>query len=183
MLIDQTLLPAKSRYLTDHEMNLIPQSLAKEIDLRRVKLIARAHNPLAIGRILCRGYTVYWKNYPEDFTHQSIELQAVLIHELCHVWQYATGRLSALSYICNPKNWVYGYPLKQGTRFDNLPAEQQADLMQDWYRMNNGLPPCRMADSGNCPSPLWINSVIPFDFDPPIRAKRPLAEKQTPLIS
>ena len=98
--------PTPMRALKADETSLFPEGFTSQIDMGRVRLIGRVHNPFAIGKIVARGYDLYWKDYPEDFTQQSLCAQALLMHELCHVWQYASGRLTAWSYLTRPKNWI-----------------------------------------------------------------------------
>jgi hypothetical protein len=152
---------AASRYLTPTEIALFPDDFTRQFECARVRLINRPHNPLARGKILVRGYDIYWANYPEDFTRCALPLQALLVHELCHVWQYATGRLSAFRYLTRPRNWVYGYDIRRGA-FDAHPIEQQADLLQDWFTVNAGGPPSRYAKQTPHPSREEINAVVPF---------------------
>ncbi len=157
--------PEGVRGLTAQEIALFSQSFTKEFEIERVRLINRYHNPFAKRKILVRGYDIYWENYPEDFTIQSLTVRALLMHELCHVWQYATGRLSLWRYITQPKNWFYGYEFNEAQNFDDYPIEKQADLLQDWYIMNHGLPSCHH-DKGSCAPELnQLNSLIPFAWD------------------
>lgn len=160
------ILKAAWRHLSAHEIALIPQSFASQIDIHAVRLIDRAHNPLAAGRIVCRGNDIYWKAYPKDFSLCSIGIQALLIHELCHVWQYSHGKLTALRYLCNPRAWKYGYEFSSLKCFAEYPTEQQADLLQDWYAVHCGLRPSRYCRMASPPSTAQIKAVVPFTFDP-----------------
>ena len=159
----------RTRGLTPDEIALLPRGFTSHIDINRVRFIGRTHNPFAYGKILVRGYNIYWKTYPADFARTSLAQQAILIHELCHVWQYATGRLSAVSYLTQPKNWAYGYHYEPRKSFDDYAIERQADLLQDWYAMNHGAPPSRYDRQSQVPTLSQINAVIPFMWDmPPI---------------
>lgn len=151
------------RHLTQHEQALVPEGFRAELDLDMVRLIPRAHNIFARGKILVRGYYIYWPETPADFTRHDILLQSVLIHELCHVWQYKTGRLTAFRYLVNPANWRYSYVFDPAKSFDDYPIEKQADLLQDWYLMNKGAKPCRY--TGEPPTLAQINAVVPFKTD------------------
>ena len=131
----------------------------------RLRLINRTHNPFAAGKILVRGYNIYWKNYPEDFTQQSLKVQALLMHELCHVWQYASGRLTAWRYLSRPRNWAYGYVFDPDKDFDDYPTERQADLLQDWFVMNKGGAPLRRLKNSPAPSLKQMNAAVPFIWD------------------
>ncbi len=173
-------LKAAWRHLSAAEIALIPQSFASQIDIGRVRLIDRAHNPLAIGRILCRGHDIYWKAYPEDFCKQSVAMQALLIHELCHVWQYTHGTLTALRYLCNPRAWKYGYEFEPSKPFTAYPTEQQADFLQDWYAVNCAKQPHRYCQSVTAPSAEQINAVIPFAFDPIVTPQNTSPQSASP---
>jgi len=154
---------AEIRTLTEHELAIIPAGLRAVMDIDKVRLILRAHNIFARHKILVRGYDIYWPEAPTDFTRLDPLLQSVLIHELCHVWQYQTGRLTALRYLMNPFNWRYNYTFDPDKSFDDYPIEKQADLLQDWFLMNKGARPCRYV--GDAPTLEQMNAVIPFQVD------------------
>jgi len=170
----------KRRGLTHDEIALFPADFIAHIDIARLRLIGRAHNPLAIGKILVRGYDIYWKNYPADFTQESLSMRSLLMHELCHVWQYATQRLTAWSYITQPKNWIYGYAFDSDKNFDDYAIETQADLLQDWFHMNHGAKPCRHRRDTPAPSLTQINAVVPFEWDTPPSDN--LEEHRLPIV-
>lgn len=130
------------------------------MDLTQVRLRSRPHNPFARNKILVRGYDIYWPDTPADFTRYDLLMQSVLIHELCHVWQYKTGRLTALRYLINPANWIYSYTFDAAKTFEDYPIEKQADLLQDWFLMNAGAEPCRY--KGIPPTLAEINETVPF---------------------
>ena len=156
----------KTRQLTDKEIAALPAGFASAFDVNAVTFLDRAHNPFARNKILCRGPKLYWQNYPEDFTRKSLVIQSLLVHELCHVWQYETGRLTAFSYLIDPRNWFYSYRMREGAKFDDYPTEKQADLLQDWFLVNRGSKPLRYDNKGPRPSKDWLNAIVPFDFAP-----------------
>ena len=152
------------RHLSAHEMRSLPSGFTQSFDIRAVELIDRRHNPFAQNKILCRGPCLYWQNYPADFTRKPLIIQSLLVHELCHVWQYETGRLSAFSYLIDPRNWIYNYVVKAETKFDDYPTEKQADLLQDWFLVNSGAKALRYSPKGGTPTKNWLNSVVPFQW-------------------
>jgi len=155
-----------SRQLTAREISALPQSFTDSFDIHAVKLINRRHNLFAHNKIVCRGPRLYWPNYPRDFTRQTLTIQSLLIHELCHVWQYETGRLTAAKYLLDPRNWIYSYSVDENAGFDDYPTEKQADLLQDWFLMNSGSLPLRYArQDGKIPSQDWLNRVVPFAWN------------------
>lgn len=153
---------ATSRHLSSDEIAHLPLVFAQAFDISAVRLIDREHNPFARNKIVCRGAHLYWQDHPKNFTHAPLLIQSLLVHELCHVWQYETGRLTALRYLIDPRNWRYSYRVKNGAKFDDYPTEKQADLMQDWFLVNSGAAPLRFDRKGTMPTKDWLNSVVPF---------------------
>ena len=64
---------------------------------------------------------------------------AILQHELQHVLDFATGRLSSLGYLCLPKNWTYRLPLPDHWDWRRLGAEQRAVLAEKLWRAEQGM--------------------------------------------
>jgi len=153
-----------SRHLSSHEIAALPAGFTRSFDIESVEFLNRAHNPFAKNKILCRGHKLYWQNFPQDFTLKPLIIQSLLVHELCHVWQYETGRLSAASYLIDPRNWFYNYRVKQGAAFDDYPTEKQADLLQDWFLVNSRANPLRFDRKGSQPTRDWLNNIVPFKW-------------------
>lgn len=154
----------RSRALLRGEISLIPPSFQAALPLKDIRLISRAHNPFALGKILVRDSKIYWPEAPADFTRESLTLQAILIHELCHVWQYRTDHLTALRYLTRPANWAYKYAYNSTKKFEDYPIEKQADLMQDWYRVNRGGTLACCAPGYATPTRTQLNALIPFEW-------------------
>lgn len=157
-------MPVDTRQLTEKEIAALPNGFIATFDLKAVTFINRPHNPFAKNKILCRGYRLYWPNHPKDFTRETLIIQSLLVHELCHVWQYETGRLTAFRYLIDPRNWVYSYRVRESAKFDDYPTEKQADLLQDWFLVNHGGRPLRFDPNGPRPSKEWLNNVVPFKW-------------------
>jgi hypothetical protein len=155
----------KSRHLTEAEIRALPAGFTNHFDIQSVTLVDRAHNPFARNKILCRGPRIFWPKHPRDFTLETLTIQSLLIHELCHVWQYETGRLTAARYLLDPRNWIYSYSVTENADFDDYPTEKQADLLQDWFLVNSGSIPLRYSHGGIIPSRNWLNQVVPFDWN------------------
>lgn len=154
-----------TRHLSTPEIDALPAGFTQSFEIENVTLIDRAHNIFARNKILCRGPKLYWPDHPMDFTREPLIIQSLLMHELCHVWQYETGRLTAFRYIAGPRNWVYSYAVKPNADFDDYPTEKQADLLQDWFLVNSGVKPMRYK-AGDAPIPdkNWLNQVVPFEW-------------------
>ncbi len=164
----------KTRNLFSEEIALFPKNFCNVINIQAVRLINCAHNPFATKKILVRHNQIFWPGCPDNFANESIEIQAPLMHEFCHVWQYHTGRLTALGYLTNPFNWMYNYKFKTEKDFDDYPIEKQADLMQDWFRLNMGYKACRHASATTPPTCQQINAIIPFDWQDKTPVQRAL---------
>lgn len=139
------------RPLSDPERALLPAPLARAVDLARVRIKRRYHNPLAAIRRLTvvRGYDVYWAEAPAEAT-TALE-RAHLAHELVHVWQYKAKGRSGVSILMER---AYRYELRTGLRFADLGAEQQASLVEDLVRLRAGLPPRWTSTSGGASAGL-----------------------------
>lgn len=158
-------MPINSRHLSEAEITHLPASFTRSFSIHDAQLIDRVHNPFAKNKIVCRGPRLYWPNHPKDFTRQTLIIQSLLIHELCHVWQYETGRLTVFRYLIDPRNWIYSYEVRENAKFDDYPTEKQADLLQDWFLVNSGSMPLRYAlQDGVIPTKDWLNTVVPFHW-------------------
>ena len=158
------IMTAQSRHLSKHEIAALPDGFTESFNIKSVEFIDRAHNPFAKNKILCRGHKLFWQNYPQDFTRMPLIIQSLLVHELCHVWQYETSRLTAARYLFDPRNWYYNYRVKEGAVFDDYRTEKQADLLQDWFLVNSGAQPLRFDQKGPTPTQEWLNLVVPFQW-------------------
>ncbi len=88
----------------------------------RVAALWRGHAP-----VLTRGRRIYWPGAGEDLSRSPL-----LQHEAQHVLDFATGRLSALGYLLNPRNWTYRLPADWD--WSRLGAEQRAVLAERLWR-------------------------------------------------
>ena len=164
----------KRRKLLPAEQNLFPLSFRKAINIGNLTLIYSAHNifvsgkipfpPFKDAKILARPNRIYWPNCPDDFTKASIVNQSTLMHELCHIWQYHTGRLSTVGYATRPKGWFYKYHFDPKKKFDDYPTEKQADLLQDWYLLNKGKKATNFQQRTSPPTKDQINKIVPFQW-------------------
>lgn len=86
------------------------------------------------------GQAIWWPDAPEDLSRPGLERRmSILQHELQHVLEFASGDLSVLGYALLPFNWTYRYRLKPETRWQDLGAEQRAQLVQDYWLAARGL--------------------------------------------
>lgn len=131
------------RALTDGERRLIKGEFGDAVALDAVRLLGtpwpfdRAFVP---GRWFGQDW-VFWpgRSLPEDFAVAPVALQAVLIHEMVHVWQarsgvnLLTGKLKAGD---GPS--AYGYPAAP-CGWEALNIEQQAMTVEHRFRAARGL--------------------------------------------
>ena len=156
--VESILRGAPERGLTEGERALVPPELAEAINLGAVRIRDRAHNPFALGKLLVRGDVIHWHGAPADVSQAQPAMQALLMHELAHVWQYRTGRLSAWRYLTEPANWRYHYLPNTDLRLDDYAVEEQADIIEDWFRQRQGYP---LANWRERPPPAgWLETVV-----------------------
>jgi len=109
----------------------VPLIVPRAAWLARLTVLWRGHVP-----ILTRGRRIYWPGAVADFS-TAPNAMAVLQHELQHVLDFSTGRLSSLGYLLNPKNWTYRLP--DDRDWPRLGAEQRAVLAERLWRAEQGL--------------------------------------------
>lgn len=132
------------RGLTLGEQRLIRAEFGEAVRLDEVRLAAM---PWPLDRAFVPGVGfgrswVCWpgRGLPDDFAAAPLPLQAVLIHEMVHVWQaqngvnLLTGKLRAGD---GPS--AYRYPPSR-CGWDGLNIEQQAMAVEHRFRANRGQP-------------------------------------------
>jgi hypothetical protein len=62
-------------------------------------------------------------------------MDAILAHELTHIWQFTHGRVPPDTIVKEPQAWFDGsvYKYKAGADWNTYNLEQQAQIVQDWY--------------------------------------------------
>jgi hypothetical protein len=130
---------ASSRALTPAEIAALPDALptrtARLVDAEH--WVSRAARWLGRGpQIVVRGARIFWPGAPGDMSADPARL-ALLAHEATHVRQYAQG-MTLLRYALRERG-VYHYRL-DGRAFDAYGYEQQAAIIEDWVRLDLGLP-------------------------------------------
>ena len=66
---------------------------------------------------------------------------AVLQHELQHVLDYRQGRMTALRYLADPREWTYDWRLKPGADWRSYGAEQRASIAEHLWRIDHDVAP------------------------------------------
>ena len=150
-----------SRRLSTAEIAGLPPGLVAAVDVENVELVA-VHSwvsrlAILVGRgpqIVVRGRRVFWPGLTADMSHDRIAM-SLLAHELVHVWQYAKG-MTLWRYIWRERG-VYAYRL-DGREFTAYGYEQQAAMVEDWARLNGGLP-ARWGEKVDKPA---LEAIVPF---------------------
>ena len=96
-----------------------------------------------------------WPNASRDFAGTAD--MAVLQHELQHLLEFATGRLSVAGYLLLPRNWTYRWGLGPELRWDRLGAEQRASVVEALWRAERSPAAAQMAAD--------LRAVIPWARD------------------
>jgi hypothetical protein len=133
------------RRLTDAERSLAAEVFGDSLVLSSIRFlpapwpITRAFVP---GRWLGRDWIVWPKqSLPSDLSEAPLRLQALLVHELTHVWQsqhgvnLLTGKLRA-----GDRTASYRYPLGNDCDWRGLNIEQQAMVVEHRFRLSRGEP-------------------------------------------
>lgn len=145
------------RSLTEGERRLAIGEFGAALDLDRVRLLA---SPWPFDRAFVPGHWfgrdwILWPiaSLPDDFETAPLSLQAVLIHELVHVWQAQVGvNLLAGKIRAGDGPSAYGYP-QAPCGWDDLNIEQQAMAVEHRFRASRGqaVPDGASLYAGLCP--------------------------------
>jgi hypothetical protein len=114
----------------------------------RPRIVSKAHPGARIAAawrgsvpILTRGDAIFWPGAPPDLSEAGPRGLAILQHELQHVLDYRSGRLTAARYLGDPREWTYGVEDAIPRGFDRLGAEQRATLAERLWLAENGFRP------------------------------------------
>lgn len=141
--------PYKERLLTDDEKNLARGVFGSTLPYGAIWLsngLGLGQRPYTIPHPLHLGsYVVHFGPAGfDDATDSSVMIlgmkaDAVLVHELTHVWQ-GTNRRNPFDYIVDSLYnqfrfgaGAYDYELTDGATWSDFSAEQQAHIVEDWY--------------------------------------------------
>lgn len=134
------------RPLTASEIAALPPGLVAAVPVEDVRLVDRHHPVSRFSQvfrghalIVVRGLHIFWPDLPDDLSRNKAHL-TILAHELVHVWQYCGG-MTLFHYlvrdiVCNYGR--YNYRLKPEKAFKDYAFEQQAAMMEDWMRLQEG---------------------------------------------
>jgi hypothetical protein len=134
------------RPLTDGERALAHGMFGAAIDYDRVRLHRAKWWPFQPRQYIMAPDGDIWFHpqgsaWREDYAEAGIDLQALLIHELTHVWQHQSGinLLLRRHPFCR-----YAYDLTPGKPLARYGIEQQAMIVEDMFRLRRTGAPTQM---------------------------------------
>jgi hypothetical protein len=146
------------RPLTTDEVELGRSIYGESLALSRVRVVeaAVANAPTTLGNQI---------RISPGFSLADAEGRGVLIHELGHVWQYQTQGTGYIteSLVCQigamiatgDRNAAYlNYHLTAQSSIDDFPAEEQAQIIQDYYEIT-------VRYAGAAQQPQWVTHRSP----------------------
>lgn len=131
------------RGLTAGEVALAREVFGDSLDPRAIRLFP-APRPLDRAFVPGRWFGRDWIVWPkaalaDDLSAAPLRLQALLVHELTHVWQAQRGVNLLLAKIrAGDSQASYAYPLVADCRWDELNIEQQAMVVEHRFRLSRG---------------------------------------------
>ena len=156
----------RPRGLTPGEEKAARGVFGAAIDWGRVRIWARPFVPFQPKRtaVTPRG-AIHFRpeDHLPDFSLRPFDM-TWLIHELVHVWQHQEGQW-VLPRGLWERRYDYGV-LDRARPFRRYGIEQQAAIVEDWFRLTQGYAPYR--GSGSVAD---YRAVIPFLPDPPGAAR------------
>jgi RHS repeat-associated protein len=75
--------------------------------------------------------------YRDDFSQEYIDLQALFIHEITHVWQHQVEKIDVMIRGMCEREYKY-LPLEPGKQFTDYGIEQQGDIVRDYFLLKYG---------------------------------------------
>ncbi len=131
------------RGLTPGERDLAVETFADGLSLDTVRFLPAPwpfHRAFVPGRWFGRDWIVWpRRSLPDDIAAAPLRLQALLIHELTHVWQAQRGiNLLAGKLRAGDRPDSYRYPVDPGCAWEGLNIEQQAMVVEHRFRLSRG---------------------------------------------
>lgn len=146
------------RTLTTPERGLAAAVFGEALELDPIRILAApwpVRRAFVAGRWFGRDW-IAWPRaaLPADFLAASLGRQAVLIHELVHVWQAQQGvNLLAAKLRAGDRAETYVYPI-EACQWPALNIEQQAMAVEHAFRLSRG---------GRAPASAgFYRTVLPF---------------------
>jgi hypothetical protein len=137
---DRGMRPLALRRLTAGERALAREMFGAGLDAARVRLLAL---PVWRRAFVAGARLIVWPAASAfaDFAAAPVRLQAVLLHELTHVWQAQRGVFLPWAKLkAGDGPAAYAYDLAAGPPFADLNIEQQAMAVEHAFLAARGLP-------------------------------------------
>ena len=93
--------------------------------------------------------------WSEDYSRERISLQALLLHELTHVWQAQRRGRYYLPLMRHPF-CRYAYSVRAGWPLERYGLEQQGEIVRHLFLLRNGI------SFPGAPSLAQLETIIPF---------------------
>ena len=104
------------------------------------------------GHIHVPAKSALWS---EDYSRTNVRLEALLVHELTHVWQAQQRGKYYLPLMRHPF-CRYAYCVRAGWKFERYGLEQQAEIVRHAYLLRRGIVP------PGVPPLATLESILPF---------------------
>jgi hypothetical protein len=135
-------LPRPDRALTDGEVALLQPIFGDGIEYAHVRVIDASFPLQPAGGYMTPRGQLYAPGplWQPDFSTVDADLRAVFVHEMTHVWQFANGMdlviQGVVDYTRSGGNYkrTYAYELVAGRDLTDYRMEQQAAIVEDYYR-------------------------------------------------
>jgi hypothetical protein len=158
-------MPRAERALTGGEQALAFSMFGNAIDYAKVRIRRRRWWPFQprsvimspMGHIHVHPKSDLWA---DDYSLADINLQALFIHEMTHVWQAQANGRWYLPIRRHPF-CRYDYAIMPGQKFERYGLEQQGEIMRHAFLVSRG-----RAVRG-LPTLEQYRSIIPFAMTPP----------------
>ena len=148
-----------SRLLTHGEKKLVQSVFGNTVALDGVEIRNRKWFPFQPRHTIMAPtghihFNPKGNGFRGDFSHESLYLQGLFIHEMVHVWQYQKGIFLPLRRhpFCR-----YDYCLRPGWRLEKYGIEQQAEIVRHAFLLREKNPV-----AGSPPLDQYIG-ILPFD--------------------
>ena len=150
-----------ARPLSEGERALVRSVFGDAIDLGPVTIRRSKWFPFQPRNILmapCGHVHVHPQSHlwSEDYSQERLSLQALLLHELTHVWQAQRRGKYYLPLMRHPL-CRYDYAVRAGWRFERYGLEQQAEIVRHFFLLRNRVP------VPGAPPLETLESILPFE--------------------
>jgi hypothetical protein len=134
--------PPRVRGLTDGERSLLRPLFGDAVDYDAIRIVrGRAFALQGDRTYVTLGHRIYAPGplYRVDFAAAGAQRQAILVHEVAHVWQSASGipvvASAVLAFVAAGGHYerAYRYALIAGRDLLDYGIEQQASILADYF--------------------------------------------------